>query len=132
MKGFESVFESWILSYLLNSLWQIPLLYAAGWVAARGVRKVSVEAEHRVWVCVLLLQGLLPACSWFSHEWLQMYFPWVSGPFNSREAHVSVATGEGTTLFAPHLPVSLLAAIAMAYCGVSAYFMAICLEMGQT
>lgn len=124
MKSFEAVFESWILSYLLNSLWQVPLLYAAGWVGARGLCKVSAEAEHCVWVCTLLLQGLLPACSWLPHEWLQMYFPWVSGAFNRGETHVSVVTGEGTTWFAPHLPVSLLAAMAMAYCVVSAYFMA--------
>ncbi len=28
--------EFWILAYLLNSLWQVPLLFAAGWLAARA------------------------------------------------------------------------------------------------
>ena len=53
-------FESWILAYLLNSLWQVPLLFAAGWLAARALRPVGAAAEHRVWVVVLLLQSLLP------------------------------------------------------------------------
>lgn len=123
MKSFEFAFESWILSYLLNSLWQVPLLFAAGWVAARGVRAISAAAEHRIWVCVLLLQGLLPTCSSLPHEWLQMYFPWGGSAF-SGEAHVSVVMGAGTALRAPHLPAALLAAIAIAYCAVSAYFAA--------
>ena len=53
--------EFWILAYLLNSLWQVPLLFAAGWLAARALRSIGAAAEHRVWVLVLLLQSLLPA-----------------------------------------------------------------------
>ena len=63
--------KSWVLSYLLNSLWQIPLLFAAGWVAARALRRVGSAAEHRVWVSVLLLQTLLPACSTLPPGWLK-------------------------------------------------------------
>jgi TonB family protein len=128
MKSFEAVFESifvsGILSYLLNSLWQVPLLYAAGCVAVRGVRKVSAEAEHRVWVCVLVLQSLLPAFSLLPREWLHIYALWSSGWLSGGEANVSVVTGEGTTWFAPHLPAPLLAAVAVAYCAASAYFVA--------
>ena len=62
--------KSWVLSYLLNSLWQIPLLFAAGWVAARALRRVGSTAEHRVWVSVLLLQTLLPAFSMLPPGWL--------------------------------------------------------------
>ena len=58
-----STVQSWILSYLLNSLWQVPLLFAAGWLAARALRPLGAAAEHRVWVGVLLAQTLLPACS---------------------------------------------------------------------
>jgi hypothetical protein len=53
--------ESFVLSYLANSLWQIPLLFAAGWAAARVLRPLGAAAEHRVWVSVLVLQSLLPA-----------------------------------------------------------------------
>jgi len=115
-------FDSWILSYLLNSLWQIPLLFAAGWVAARVLRAVSAAAEHRVWVSVLFLQSLLPACSMLPPEWLHMLFNWGSGAHRAGEAHVTVVMGAGTGLSAFHLPAGLLAAITIAYGAVSAYF----------
>ena len=69
--------EFWILAYLLNSLWQVPLLFAAGWLAARLLRSAGAVVEHRIWVLVLLLQSLLPACS---------IFPWggcVRSPFGA-------------------------------------------------
>ncbi len=52
--------ETWILSYLLNSLWQVPLLFAAGWLAARALRPLGAAAEHRVWVSVLLAANAPP------------------------------------------------------------------------
>ena len=29
MKGLEMAFETWVLTYLLNSLWQVPLVFLA-------------------------------------------------------------------------------------------------------
>ena len=66
-------FEFWILAYLLNSLWQVPLLFAAGWLAARALRSAGAEAEHRVWVITLVLQSLLPAVSIFPFDWLRAF-----------------------------------------------------------
>ena len=124
MKSFESLFESWILSYLLNSLWQIPLLFAAGWVAARALRTVGAAAEHRAWVSVLLLQTLLPAFSTLPWEWLRTLFAWGSDAHRIGEGHVSVVMGAGTGLGAFQLPAELLTAIAIAYGAVIAYFAA--------
>ena len=84
-------FESWLLTYLLNSLWQVPLLFAAGWLAARALRPAGAAAEHRVWVSVLLLQCLLPACSALPHGWLQIPFSWTGDARHAGEAHVSVS-----------------------------------------
>ncbi|MGC2161870.1 MAG: M56 family metallopeptidase [Silvibacterium sp.] len=117
-------FESWILSYLLNSLWQIPLLFVAGWIAARALRMAGAEAEHRVWVSVLLLQSLLPALSTSPWEWLWAHFAWGSGALRDGGAHVSVVMGAGTGLGGFHLPAELLAAVAIVYGAVSAYFAA--------
>ena len=47
-------FESIVLSYLANALWQVPLLFAAGWLAARVLRRFGPAVEHRVWVSVLV------------------------------------------------------------------------------
>lgn len=114
--------ESWILAYLLNSLWQIPLLFLAGWIAARPLRSAGAAVEHRVWVSVLLLQSLLPACSSVPWEWLRTHLAWGNGAHRAGEAHVSVVMGAGTGLGALHPPAELLAAIAIAYGIVSTYF----------
>jgi TonB family protein len=47
--------------YLLNALWQIPLLYAAAWLAIRLLHHAAPRTHHRVWVATLLLQAILPA-----------------------------------------------------------------------
>lgn len=54
---------SWLLSYLFNALWQIPLIFAAAWIAARMLRGAHPGIGHRVWVGALLLEAVLPACS---------------------------------------------------------------------
>src|ERR1700751_1766421 len=53
----------WLLSYLFNALWQIPLIFAAAWVVSRMLRSASARAGHRFWVAALLLQIVLPACT---------------------------------------------------------------------
>ncbi len=114
--------ESLILSYLLNSLWQIPLLLATGYVAARALKPVGAAAEHRVWVSVLLLQTLLPACSWLPSTWVRALFVWGGDAHRVGDSHVSVVMGAGTGFGALHLPPALLTAIAIAYLAVCAYF----------
>jgi len=117
-------FEFWILAYLLNSLWQVPLLFAAGWLAARALRSVGAEAEHRVWVMTLLLQCLLPAGSIFPIDWLRT-FSWLSwNASRASHAYVSVTMGGGTGIAPIPLPAFLLGMAAVLYASVSAYFAA--------
>jgi TonB family protein len=106
--------ESWLLSYLLNSLWQAPILFVAGWVAARALRRAGAAAEHRLWVSVLLLQSLLPLCALLPQDWLVKFFSWSSDARHA-EAHVSVVMGAGTGLGAWYIPHELLVAIVIAY-----------------
>jgi TonB family protein len=120
MKGFEI----WILSYLLNSLWQVPLLFATGWLVARALQSVGSVVEHRVWVVVLLLQSLLPAICLMPWEWLQSFSFWGGQANRPGEAKVSIVMGAGTGFGEFHLPGTLLAAIAIAYAAVSVYFAA--------
>jgi TonB family protein len=49
------------VSYALNAAWQVPLLAAAGWVAARLLRRWGPEAQHVAWVATLLLCFATPA-----------------------------------------------------------------------
>jgi len=124
--NFESLnnLESWALAYLLNSLWQVPLLFFAGWVVARLVGRTDPKAEHRIWVGVLILQSLLPACSALPWEWLRKTLSWFGDGSPSSSARVTVVMGAGTGLGVLHLPTALLTTIAMAYGAVCAYFVA--------
>jgi TonB family protein len=115
--------EYWLLTYLLNSVWQVPVLFTAGWVAARVIRRAGAVAEHRVWVSVLLLQSFLPLFAIFPHDWLSTLFAWSSDNRHA-EAHVSVVMGAGTGFGGVYLPPALLMAIAIVYAATISYFAA--------
>ncbi|MGA8160725.1 MAG: M56 family metallopeptidase [Acidobacteriaceae bacterium] len=114
-------FESWLLTYLVNSVWQIPLLVAAGWVAARAVRPLGPRAEHKVWVGVLLCEVLMPALSLLPAEWLRIALPWRAADAGG-VGHVSVTMGAGSVLGAGHLALNLWAIAALAYGAVTIWF----------
>src|SRR5215472_15855618 len=116
--------ESALLSYLTNSLWQLPLLFAAGWLAACVLRALGPAAEHRAWVSVLLLQALLPAASVIPWDGLRTLLNLPGGPLNNGRPHISVVVGPGTAFANPHLPAWLLAALAILYVAGIAWFAA--------
>ena len=115
--------ESWVMSYLANSLWQVPLLFAAGWLAARLAKPLGPAAEHRVWVAVLVLQCALPAASVASWQWMRAILYW-PGRFRPGDAVVSVVMGPGSTLGNLPLPRFSLAALAAAYGLACLWFLA--------
>ena len=124
--------EFWILAYFVNSLWQIPLLFAAGWLAARALRSAGAKAEHAVWVTTLTLQCLLPAGSIFSFDWLRTFSFLGWNASKTSGTHVSVALGGGTGVVPLPLSGLLVATIAVLYLAVSAYFAARFLWRGMT
>ncbi len=51
-------------SYVVNAIWQVPLVAAAAWVVVRmwrGAERMSVGAQHVAWVSALMLAVVLPA-----------------------------------------------------------------------
>lgn len=116
--------EFWILAYLLNSLWQVPLLFVAAWLAARALRSVGAVAEHRVWVIALVLQSLVPAASIFPWKWPSALSLWGWHTSEAGEAQVSVLIGSGSGAGVLQLPGLLLATIAILYAALTAYFAA--------
>jgi TonB family protein len=52
---------SFVASYAINSLWQVPLVGGAGWVVSRLLRRVGPVAEHVTWVTTLALAVVMPA-----------------------------------------------------------------------
>jgi TonB family protein len=123
--------ESVLLSYLVNALWQLPLLFAAGWLAARGLRPFGPAAEHRAWVSVLLLQALLPAASIIPLKTpqkiidaLRSLLDLAGGPPVSGQPHVSVLVGPGVAFGNLHLRAWFLLALTIVYAAVTAWFAA--------
>ncbi len=115
--------EAWMLEYLLNSLWQAPLVFAAAWCIARVLRRVNAEAalEHRLWVGALLLVAVMPACRFRPGD----LWGWF------RALHDSVARGEVRVTLGPgvtsagqmlRLPKAVLGGIALVYGGNVLYF----------
>ena len=118
--------ESQLLTYVLNSLWQVPLIFAAAWLAARAARRSGPSMEHRVWVSALALEVLLPACSIPPGELfhrLTQLLPWSWGTHALHaDAHVTVVSGPGYAHGLLHLPTQLLAIAALAYGCIFVYF----------
>jgi TonB family protein len=121
-----SATESWVLGYLLNSLWQVPLIFAAAWLLARLVRGIASGMEHRVWVGALLLEVTVPACNLHPVELLReisRLVPWSWGG-NSAADHVRVAMGPAAASGSGVLRLSseLLAGLALFYACTLLYF----------
>ncbi len=121
-----SGFESMVVSYVLNSLWQAPLVFAAAWIAARGLRAAGPAAEHRVWVSALVLESVLPALSIL--PWGKMHFvwPWSAQGVSGADGQVSVqmGAGAGAGFAALRLPQEVMSALAIVYAAVTGYFVA--------
>jgi TonB family protein len=109
--------SSWLFGYLLNSLWQAPVLLAVAWCAARLLRPLGPLAEHRIWVAALLLEVALPAlaadpAALLSELWASL------SRFTSTAAdaaQVIATTGTVTALHPFTLPPAILQMIAVAY-----------------
>jgi TonB family protein len=118
--------EGWMLGYLLNSLWQVPVIFAAGWMAARMARRSGPELEHRVWVIALLLQVVLPACRFrlgsLIHEIVGLILRGSVGA--GGEVRVTVGAGVPNGLSIAWLSNEVLAVVAMVYGCSVLYFAA--------
>jgi TonB family protein len=114
-----SALESWWLGYLLNSLWQLPMVFAAAWLVARLVRRVDCRMEHRVWVSALLLEVVLPAChlrlgKLLREMWTLVLPRWGGG---AAQGQIRIAIGAGAVYGngVLRLPAVVLDGVAVAY-----------------
>jgi beta-lactamase regulating signal transducer with metallopeptidase domain len=53
--------QIFLVSYVLNALWQVTVLALAAWLLARLAKPAGPELQHRIWVAALLLSALVPA-----------------------------------------------------------------------
>lgn len=109
-------FELWVLGYLLNALWQVPLVYFAAWVAARLARPIGARMEHRIWVGALLSEVLLPAFNLRLSSLWQILSGWL-GDWRSGGGHAGVQVligpaavhGDGALRMPPEVLAGILA-----------------------
>jgi TonB family protein len=120
-------FESWMLAYLLNSIWQVPLVFVAAWIAARFSRLSGPRLEHRVWVGALLLEALLPACTFrlgdlWRATWGLVLWTYAGGGVAGGRTRVVIGPGiaSGAGLF--RLPAGMLMGMMAAYGCCLLYF----------
>lgn len=93
-----------VVSYAVNAAWQVPLLAAAGFAAARLLRRWGPEAQHRAWVATLLLSSVTPAWAGL-HALLSAAIPWGRVPAHVGASVAIIGFGSG---FAEHLGTFLL------------------------
>jgi TonB family protein len=114
---------TWLLSYLFNALWQVPLLFAAASIVTRMLRRLGPQVEHRIWVGTLLLQIALPACSLNIISLWRALTHLLPSQGGSEGSGVRILFGPaitaGSTL---HLSYALEAAIVCAWAAVVLYF----------
>lgn len=110
-----SWFEPLLVEYVLNSLWQAPLVFEAAWIAAHGLRAAGPAAEHRVWVSALVLESVVPGVSLLPWEKMHFAWPWFAQGEAALGGQVSVQMGEGTGagFAALRLPPGVMEALAM-------------------
>lgn len=119
-----------ILTYALNALWQVPLVFAAArmsiWLAARASRPAGPAFQHRLWTAALFTELLLPAISASPATILQTLEQLLSLFQKSTPAPAATITITMGPANIPseglHLPPTLLAAAAILYLATLLYF----------
>lgn len=114
-----------IFAYLLNSLWQVPLVFIAAWIAARLARQLGPQVEHRVWVTAMMLQAILPLCRFRINGLLGQAWGLVLSFFGSAvggEARVIVGAGSAASAAMLRLPAWLMTALVLVYACSLLYF----------
>jgi TonB family protein len=88
---------------------------------ARMLARTGPTAEHRVWVSILVLQSILPACTTLPWDGMRKLFNFFGNAHPSRDTQVSVIMGPGTRLGALHVSQTLLILILVLYGVLCAY-----------
>jgi TonB family protein len=79
-----------VVSYLANSVWEVPLIAASGWAASRILRRLGPRVEHVVWVSTLALAVVTPALPLW--RWAS---GWITGSAGSEHLSSSLIAGDG-------------------------------------
>jgi len=123
--------ESFLLTYALNALWQVPLVFAAAWLAAQTSRRAGPAFHHALWTTALFAEILLPAISARPSQILQAILGWLPflGTTPAQTAQVTITMGTPQAAPGFLVPPTLLATAAILYLAALIFF-AIRLSIG--
>ncbi len=113
-----STAQSFLLGYLLNSLWQAPLIFAAAWLLTLAVRRLGQATEHRIWTAAFLLQAALPAIHFDPRTFAGLFQHAAVTP----AASITTTIGPGYVHGALHLQPTLLDAFTALYLTTILFF----------
>ena len=85
--------NAWLLTYVVNALWQAPLVFVAAWLAVRLLQSFGSRTELRLWTAALGTQVLLPGVSAHLFAWLQL--AWL---YRSRSVLTAITIRQGPAL----------------------------------
>jgi TonB family protein len=120
--------QAWLLTYALNALWQVPLVFAAArlaiWTAARVSRPAGPAFHHTLWTTALFVEVLLPACSARPSQILQAIFHWLTFRRSTlpQTAHITITMGTPHPAAGFRVPPTLLATAAILYLAAITFF----------
>ena len=109
--------QSWVLGYVVNALWQGPVLCVAAWLLARAMRRLGPQVEHRIWGTALVAQTVVPALLVRPVSWL---WGWHAGG----KGLVTITMGEGVAGGVGRMPSGVFAAVAVAFAAVMLFLVA--------
>jgi TonB family protein len=116
----NSIF-GFIVSYFVNSIWEVALIGAAGWLVSRLLKKAGAQTEHLVWVFTLGLAILAPALPLFRWLLTFVHLPHAS----DGHASIAIVAAQGAMLNQRGiyvLPAALVGALLSLYFGALIYF----------
>lgn len=112
------------LTYLANSLWQVPLAFSAAWLLSRLVRRNGPTLEHSIWCAALLLAAILPACNFDLRTLWHTLQSLLTHSATDTTGHITITMGTPQAINALHLPAKLLGITLIAYACTLLYFTA--------
>ena len=115
--------ELWLLEYLLNSLWQITVVFLAALLAARLVRKAGPRIEHRIWVASLVVETILPACRLRTVDIWAIVRQFMFARAGGKGGEASIAVSPAQTIQSGlHLPQLVMTMLLITYVAGLLYF----------
>jgi TonB family protein len=102
------------MHYLVNSLWQTPLLLMAACLVSRILRKLGCAAQHRAWTAALIVAAIAPLGA-FERSGVSVRLLFVGRPVNALAGLNSVPAAGGLEPGTIHLVPALYFTILFAY-----------------